>query len=516
MKFITPAFLALMLFGAASPALAGTVRIETGRLEGQRQDGLTVYRGVPYATPPVGALRWRPPQPPRPWTGIRQADQFAPACPQTGVSMPGEAPPRTGEDCLYLNVWTPAKQAGERLPVMVWIHGGGYTNGSTAMPLYAGDRLARRGVVVVSLAYRLGPLGFLAHPALTAESGKGSSGNYGLMDQVAALGWVQRNIAAFGGDPGQVTIFGQSAGSIAISILMTSPRTEGLFQRAIGQSGGLFEPLALAPGYLLANAEQDGLAFARGLGAQTVTDLRALPVEALLRAPGANGFHPVVEPWLMPETPYAVFVSGRQRDIPVLIGWNAEEGRSLVDLRRVTAARFAADITAQWGGLPPPLLAAYPFRTDEEAGRARGNFERDLRFGWDMWAWARLQAGQDRPAYVYNFARQPPFPAASVRADWGAGHFTELWYMFDHLDQEPAAWTTADRRLADTMAGYWVNFARTGNPNGPGLPTWPRFTQERQQVMRLDATIASAEVDGLPGLRAFDAIYTQIRATPSP
>ena len=176
MKFITPAFLALMLFGAASPALAGTVRIETGRLEGQRQDGLTVYRGVPYATPPVGALRWRPPQPPRPWTGIRQADQFAPACPQTGVSMPGEAPPRTGEDCLYLNVWTPAKQAGERLPVMVWIHGGGYTNGSTAMPLYAGDRLARRGVVVVSLAYRLGPLGFLAHPALTAESGKGSSG----------------------------------------------------------------------------------------------------------------------------------------------------------------------------------------------------------------------------------------------------------------------------------------------------------------------------------------------------
>ena len=230
--------LALLLgWGVAS---AAPVLIESGALQGEDAKGLTIYKGVPYAAPPVGEFRWREPQPVRPWTGVRKAVAFAPACMQTGVSMPGETPPEVSEDCLYLNLWAPARRAAQRLPVLVWIHGGGYTNGSAAMPLYWGDRLARKGIIVVTIAYRLGPLGFLAHPELTSESRHQSSGNYGLMDQIVALEWVHKNIAAFGGDPKRVTIAGQSSGSISVSILMASPLAKGLFQRAIGESGGLF------------------------------------------------------------------------------------------------------------------------------------------------------------------------------------------------------------------------------------------------------------------------------------
>lgn len=500
----------LVWFASALPATAHVARIDSGRLQGQAADGVISYLGVPFAAPPLGDLRWRPPAPAARWSGVRKADRFAPACLQTRVSMPGETPPAISEDCLYLNVWTPAATSGERLPVMVFIHGGGYENGATAMPLYAGDRLARRGVVVVTIAYRLGAFGFLAHPDLTAESGRGSSGNYGLMDQVAALEWVQRNIGAFGGNPDRVTLFGQSAGSIAISALMTSPRTGGLFHGVIGQSGGLFEPLQLAPGYRLTNAERDGAAFAGKLGAPSITALRALPAETILKARGTS-FHPVIEPWLLPRAPYDVFAEDRQHDVPVLVGWNTEEARALTDLQPVTAARFDTDIAATFGALPPPLLAAYPHETDELARQARGDFERDLRFGWDMWTWGRLQARQGRRAYVYNFAQHPPFPADSVRAGWGASHFAELWYVFDHLDQEPWAWTGGDRRLADVMAGYWVNFARNGDPNGPGLPLWPAFTTDDQRVQRLAEPVTAGPATGTSGLAVFDAVYAAVR-----
>lgn len=246
----------------ASAAVAQRVITESGAISGLREKGLDVYKGIPFAAPPVGDLRWRPPVRAASWTGTRKADAFAPACRQVGVSMPGETPPAVSEDCLYLNIWTPAKRdtkaTHDHLPVIVWIHGGAYINGSASMPLYWGDRLAQKGIIVVTVAYRLGPLGFLALPELTRESPHHSSGNYGLMDQIAALEWVQRNIAVFGGDPKCITIAGQSSGSISVSILMASPLAKGLFQRAIGESGGLFEPLQLAPKYLLANAEQDG------------------------------------------------------------------------------------------------------------------------------------------------------------------------------------------------------------------------------------------------------------------
>src|ERR1700739_2524817 len=265
----------------ASATVAQQVRTESGTVSGVRANGLSVYKGIPFAAPPVGDLRWRPPVHAASWSGTRKADAFAPACMQVGVSMPGETPPAVSEDCLYLNIWTPAKTAHDPLPVIVCIYGGGYINGSASMPLYWGDRLAQKGVIVVTIAYRLGPLGFLALPELTRESPQRSSGNYGLMDQIAALGWIQRNIAAFGGDPKRVTIAGQSSGAMSVSMLMASPRAKGLFQRAIGESGGLFEPLQLAPKYLLANAEHDGEKYAASLSAASLKDLRRLPAAQL-------------------------------------------------------------------------------------------------------------------------------------------------------------------------------------------------------------------------------------------
>jgi para-nitrobenzyl esterase len=515
MRFWIVALLALTLSslahtGAGAAARSGpVVRIDTGRVQGAVTHGVQAFVGLPYARPPIGDLRWRPPQPPASWGNVRAATAFAPACPQRGVSMPGEPQPRTREDCLYLNVWTPARATGKPLPVIVWIHGGGWTNGATSLPLYAGDALARRGVVVVSVAYRMGALGFLAHPELSREDG-GSSGDYGVMDQVAALHWVRRNIGAFGGDPGRVTIAGQSAGAMSVSLLIASPEAKGLFHRAIAQSGGIFEPLELAPNYRLAQAEKDGRTYAEALGAPSLVQLRALPVEALLGPGAARVGHPVVGARVLPQAPYDAYEGGRWNRVPLLLGYNAEEARSLIDLSAVRGASFASDIGRAWGALPPSLLAAYPFDDDEGAQEARAAFERDLRFGWDMWAWSRLQARAEAPAFLYRFSRRPPFPDGSARAGWRASHFAELWYMFGHLDQEPWAWTDADRRLSATMMDQWVAFARTGDPNGPGRPAWPRFDEIRPQFLDLDATISTKPF--IPGpLAAFDAAYAAVR-----
>jgi para-nitrobenzyl esterase len=450
----------------------------------------------------------------QPWTGVRAATAFAPACLQLGVSMPGEPDPRTNEDCLYLNVWAPAKRTHGAAPVMVFIPGGGYANGATSLPLYWGDRLAKRGVVVVTVAYRLGALGFLAHPELTAESPHHSSGNYGLMDQAAALAWVKRNIAAFGGDPARVTIFGQSAGAMSVSMLMTSPLAQGLFQGAIGESGGLFEPLQLAPNYNLSVAERDGVSYAKSVGAASLADLRRLPGAQLLQGEAGKVTHPVVEPYALPLSPYDAFVAGKQAHVPVLLGWNAEEPRSLTDLSRVRAATFAQDIRRVFGPLPSAMIDAYPHADDVQAIQARIGFERDLRFAWDDWAWARLQARAGQPTYVYRFERRPPFPAGSVRADWGASHFAELWYVFDHLDQETWAWTAADRKLADAMAGYWVDFAKHGDPNGAGRPAWPQFRADDGLVLRLNDPIAAGPPPELATLKIFDGVYAQLRGAP--
>lgn len=507
--------LAGMSTGCAGDAPAPSVSLvktASGLVEGAAADGVVAWVGLPYAAPPVGDRRWRPPEPAAPWEGVRMATAFAPACMQSGVSMPGEVPPTTSEDCLYLNVWSPPESRDARLPVIVWIHGGGWTNGATAMPLYSGAQLAKRGVVFVSIAYRLGPLGFLAHPELSAESGVATSGNYALMDQIAALKWVQTNIAAFGGDPARVTIAGQSAGGMAVSLLMASPEAAGLFSAAIGQSGGVFEPLQLAPHYLLANAEKDGVTYATSLGANSLADLRAMPAAQLLGGKAGSISHPVIEPRMLPLSPYQAYVAGRMHNVPVLVGANAEEGNSLADLSRVTAANYAADLKRAWGDLPPPLVTAYSYATDAEAKAARAAFERDLRFGWDMWTWARLQARAGRASFYYRFDHAPPFPAGSVREHWGASHFAELWYMLDNLAPSDGGWTDMDRKLADMMAGYWVNFARSGNPNGPGLPLWPDFGAGGQMmVLGVAPALRIAPAD--EQLRVFDTVYDAVRGS---
>ncbi len=505
--------IALML--VPLPSFAHVVQTDAGLVEGVRTGGLSIYKGIAFAAPPVGSLRWREPQPVNSWTGVRKADKFGPACMQTGVSMPGETPAAVSEDCLYLNIWTPARNADARLPVMVWIYGGGFSNGSASMPLYWGDCLARKGAVVVTFGYRVGPFGFLAHPELTRESPHHSSGNYGLLDQIAALQWVQRNIRAFGGDPGCVTIFGQSAGAASVSIMMASPLAKGLFQRAIGQSGGVFEPLQLAPNYLLANAEREGEAYAASLGVHSVAELRALPASELLKGKAGEISHPVIEPYLLPESPYNAFVESQQNDVPILIGSNADEARSLVpDPKTIKASTFTADIARRWGPLPQQLLTAYPHATDEEAVKARLDLERDLRFGWDVWAWARLEATKGRSSvYYYHFAHKPPFPKGSVYEGWGASHYADLWYMFEHLDQESWRWSTADKKLADVMSSYWVNFAKSGNPNGAGLPRWPEFTSTHNSVLYLNDPTYTDGVPNLKTLEVFDAVYAQIRGS---
>ena len=517
LKNMRTATLLTALYQLSGLAAAAPVLTESGAIEGVRMHGLTVYKGVPYSAPPIGEYRWREPQPVIPWKGVRAADAFAPACLQKGVSMPGEAPPATSENCLYLNIWTLAHRPAKLVPVIAWIHGGGYSNGSASMPLYWGDRLAHKGVIIVTIAYRLGPLGFLAHPELTHESAHHSSGNYGLMDQIAALEWIQRNIAAFGGDAKRVTIAGQSAGSMAVSELMASPRAKGLFQRAIGESGGLFEPLELAPNYLLVNAQREGERYFSSLGVASLQEARDLPAADLLGGTAGSITHPVIEPYVLPTSPYDTFASGGQNDVPVLIGSNVDEARALADLTNVKASTFAKDVSNTFGPLPPAIIAAYPHSTDSEARQGRLDLETDLRFGWDMWVWARLQASTGHSAvYYYSFQQRPPFPAGSVYADWGASHFAELWYVFNHLDQYPWSWSTGDRKLAREMSGYWVNFATSGNPNGPGLPYWRGFSGNNGSTQHLLDPVSAGSVPNIERLKVLDAIYASVRGKPIP
>jgi para-nitrobenzyl esterase len=265
---------------------------------------------------------------------------------------------------------------------------------------------------------------------------------------------------------------------------------------------------------LLANAEHDGEAFAKSLGVSSIAALRKLSAAELLKGKAGSLSHPVIEPYLLPEMPYDTFTAGRQADVPILVGSNAEEARALSDVRGVTAANFAAEIEKMFGALPPPLIAAYPFTNDDEAKRARIAFETDLRFGWDMWAWARLHAARGRNVFYYRFTQKPPFPDSSVYAGWGASHFAELWYVFGHLDQAPWRWSASDRRLESAMTNYWVNFAKSGNPNASGLPEWPVFKAAEGPAMTLGEPIAAGGVSGLKALQVFDGVYTQLRAAP--
>jgi para-nitrobenzyl esterase len=510
------AICAVVAFSTSQICFAATVQTDAGLIEGVQSGDLLIYKGVPFAAPPVGGLRWRDPQPVAPWQGVRDASTFSPVCMQDGTSVPGQPVEPHSEDCLYLNIWRPAKSAGERLPVMVWIPGGGFVGESGSLPLYWGDALAKKGVILVTINYRVDAFGFFALAELSKESAHGTSGNYGLLDQIAALKWVQRNIASFGGDPGRVTIWGQSAGSMSVNLLMASPLARGLFQRAIGESGGFFIPPSATPfkdSWFLPGNEKIGAEMAAALGTKSLAGLRAVPAGKILKAANPIGGHPVIDGYVLPAEPYAIFAAAKQNDVPILIGSNADEGKPFIDGLTIKAASYAVDIRNTFGDVPDEVLDVYPHATDVQAQAARANFERDLRFGWDVWTWARMQSKTgSAPVFYYYWAHVPPYPAGSPFAQWGAGHWSELPYTFGHLDQAPWAWTADDRRLEDAMTTYWTNFAKTGDPNGKSVPSWPAFTNADPRVQHFDGGIATGGVANLPGLAKLDADFTAARA----
>lgn len=492
--------------------LAGHARAE-GTLEAPRLDSgaisgvlvekegaapVRAFKGIPFAAPPVGALRWKPPQPVAPWEGVRACEAFGPVCPQPMVPFFVVPGPRS-EDCLYLNVWTGAADPGAKLPVMVWIHGGSLIFGAGSQGLYDGAPLARRGVVVVTINYRLGPFGFLAHPALSKESPQGVSGNYGLLDQLAALEWVKRNIAAFGGDPGCVTIFGESAGGGSVQALLLSPLARGLFHRAIVQSPVLSAPPLRggAPG--VESAEAAGERFAAAIGvagpepssAEALAALRSKTAPELLA--GSAGppevgvtkgvtFGLCADGVAIPDDPVALVAAGKQADVPLLIGTTADEGTLFVGTIR-TRADLAKAIDGMFGAQAPAVAEAYPASSDGEAKRVAARLLADSIFVAPTRAFVRARQGLSSKAWLYAFTRAP---MAGRLLGLGAHHGCELGYVFETLDAPGAMGIQPlDRTLSATVAAAWVRFARSGDPSGEGLPEWPAYTAENDAHLEL-------------------------------
>jgi len=495
--------LALMLLvsQAAATRAADQVQIASGTLQGTTIAGSNVraFLGVPFAAPPVGKLRWRAPQPVHPWKGVRQAVAFGPRCMQLPIYKDmifrDKGP---SEDCLYLNVWTPAQSASANLPVMFWIYGGGFQAGATSEPRQEGMNLATKGVVVVSCNYRLGIFGFFAHPALAKESPHHASGNYGLMDQIAALRWVKKNIAAFGGDPSNVTIFGESAGSWSVSDLMASPLAKGLFQKAIGESGADFGagPHLHAP-FSRAESEKEGSEFARSIGAYSLAALRALPAEKLLQESKSGHFWPTIDGYVLPQSLDAIFARGRQSKVPLLAGWNKDEtmGNVYSTTTPPTAENLVKAIKARFGRKAKEALKFYPHSTEAETLQSTETFASDFFTVYLTWKWLEMaNKTGDSPVYRYLFTRTPPeFPGAMAGnvplIKLRARHSAEIPYVFGVLKSLKAPWEPVDFKISDAMMDYWSNFAKTGNPNGSGLPHWPRYTPHDRQVMLIGPQI---------------------------
>ena len=478
------AMLAVATAGNGATVRAPTAGFADGVAVGAIEDGVQTFRGIPYAAPPVGELRWRAPQTPKAWPGVRQATAFAPACAQSATWITE----RKSEDCLYLNIWAPAGRQTGKLPVMVWIHGGGFYGGSGAQRLYDGARLAHRGVILVTLNYRLGIFGFFAHPELTARDHV--TGNQGLLDQIAALRWIRRNIGAIGGDPGRITIMGESAGSESVAILISSPLTAGLFQRAIAQSGNAGFPLTPAEtgDFDSKTAEAAGTALGRRLGRPSLEALRHVPADELLRQPWSPLAN--VDGALIPGDMTSAYRRGQANRVPLLLGWNSNEGDDLapeiLGTDKLTAANYDRLAGKLLGHPPTPAFrATFPARDDVEA---RVSLERLTTnwWGWRMWSLAGLhRAFADRSTFVYYFVHWPAQPDGPCGYGCKAGHGAEIRYAFDQLGGEKRSWTAADRLLADQMATYWTNFARTGDPNGPGVPRWYAFDGGNASVKRL-------------------------------
>jgi para-nitrobenzyl esterase len=505
---------------AAMPILAATscstlppgqVKVEGGWIQGTVEEDLTVYKGIPFAAPPVGDLRWRAPQFVRKWTDIKQTTQFVPAPIQGGNPPSGKS-----EDCLYLNIWTPAKSSRERIPVLVWIHGGGFSFGSTSDPVYTGEMLAKKGVVLVSIAYRVGQLGFLAHPDLSAESSNQVSGNYGLLDMIAGLMWIQKNIAAFGGDPNQVTIFGESAGGIAVSMLCASPLAKGLFHGAISQSGGSFGPPrpTTYPGEnlkLLKMAENEGLAYAEKAGISSIAGLRKIEADSLPGGWGMGSAWPIIDGCVIPDDQHKLYEAGEYNDVPVLIGYNSDEGASFT--RERTPGAYIAGVKNRYGKFADTLLKAYPAGENNIPKTAR-DLARDAAFGWHTWCWARLQSRTGgSKVYYYYFDQHPDYPADSPLHGYGSPHGQDIAYVFMHIDASNPQISASDLEISEAMSTYWTNFAKYGDPNGKGVPEWPAFSEADPAVMYFGPTPHIGPVPSAESLEVLDD-YFEWRRSP--
>lgn len=472
-----------------------TVRLETrsGVLEGVVEEAGLVhsFKGIPYAAPPVGELRWRPPQLAERWEGVRMAHDYPPRAMQVhmwdDMRFFDEGP---SEDCLYLNVWRPAKTAVKKRPVMFWIHGGGLVAGSTSEPRQNGAKLTQKGVVVVSLTYRMGVFGFLAHPELSEESPQGASGNYGLMDMVAALEWVRDNIGDFGGDADNVTIFGESAGSFSVSMLMASPLAEGLFHKAIGESGAALGGATTS----LKEGEETGMKFGQDiLGLTSLQEMRDLPAQQLIEAAGKkHRFRQVVDGRFLTEDVNATFSHGRQNSVPLLAGWNLDEGGAGAIFGKLapTLDNFEAKARELFGTDADDFLAVYSATTDAEALRTAKDYGGDRFIGHGTWRWIEThQRTGGKPVFRYRFDQTLPLPVdARPKAEARAAHSWEIEYVFGVISSRDLPWRPEDHEVSELMMDYWTNFAKQGDPNGPDLPAWPEYLPEDSHpVMHLRA-----------------------------
>jgi len=497
--------LAFLGLSVAQPSqaehLSAPVKVSGGKIAGIDDGTLNIYLGVPFAAPPFGPLRWRSPQAIVPWTGVKQTRTLSSACAPNADWLPN---PKS-EDCLYLNVWAP--KSAKDLPVIVWIHGGGYYGGTAGQPVFDGASLAKHGAVVVTLNYRLGIFGFFSHPELTAESPDNASGNQGIEDQIAALKWVKGNISVFGGDPTKVTIMGESAGGESVAILVASPLAKGLFQRAIAESGN--DALPIEPSedeqFDRNTAEKQGETFARSVGATHLSDLRAMSIDELKKK--AWSPRTIVDGHVLKEDLTTTYRNHHQNDVALLVGWNAQEGKDLapeiLDTSDFSAPKHNERVAKLLGYTPTDLLLrAYPGTTDAEAKASITQLTNDW-WGWRMWYWAGLQArfGHSK-SYLYFFAHLPA-QLPNCGYGCGVGHGAEVQYVFDHLDWETRPWTTQDRQLAFQLADTWVNFAKLGSPDGTGLPDWEAFDGSNASIHQIGSDADLKVFGHLPDFSLF-------------
>lgn len=506
--FVIESFRPVTIHSETSYQINDTIQIVSGLISGAKnQSGdIHIYKGIPFAAPPVGNLRWKAPQPVASWTDVRACIDFGPSPMQNKPApfsmwseeflIPKEP---ISEDCLYLNVWTGAKTKNSKRPVLVWIYGGGFNSGGSAVPIYDGEAMAKKGIVFVSINYRVNIFGFFAHPELSKESSNQVSGNYGLLDQIAGLQWVKKNIASFGGDPENVTIAGQSAGSMSVNCLVASPLAKGLFNKAIAQSGASVIGQRIST---LQQQEQEGIKAGQTLNASSIAALRNISAEILLKTPGMRG--PVIDGYVLPESISTIFAQGKENKISLLTGWNEDEGLMFGPIKNAFDFRKQA---GQYGADSVVFLKYYPAVTDEEAAASQLKLSRDMIFGVQNYSWANIESKKGQKVYVYRFTRKVPATGEYVK--YGAFHTGEVPYAYDNLKFVKRPWETIDHELARVMSSYWVNFIKTGNPNGPTLPKWSEYKIQDKQIMILGVEQVSKPI---PDYEALDFLVSRMNA----